>query len=879
MGHSDNPGGATSCGLSWWILKWEGGTCASGWTSQSPLSWVCIDGRNIERRVGGPEQLRSSRWRPLAASFWRVGAVPGDCCGKIRPRCRGTPEPLVHGVAHGLWERLYNRRAWVKDGFLPTPTPDNSHSSRCSLFRPAMRTIMPFAPHPLHVPMAPAAATESQTHLQAPPNPSQLSRSASPQQSTLALHISSPHAPLHPHQSGPSHSPHASHPTSPAGADQQAVSTIQSILASSTEAPGPVNGQQHTWNATTSPIERDRANALPPPHTHRPNKRKLDASEAEDPHNKIRRVVRDHVSQDPARVMPMTTVLCLHAAVAQKSYGSEKRFLCPPPVVHIEGPVWNMKHQQLTMAVVSEAGERSCEQKAPLDHSLTASFKFLHVNGSAKTKSFQLSLDIAEPQLTADAGDASSTGRVWASFDSAPVTIISKPSKKTAKTRNISSCILAGGPVSLFNRINSQTVRTKYMTVERSQLCASNVAWSAFNVNVVRPGGDGAHNLGGPQPVTYGSEIVLADTVSGTQTAPLVIRKVDKGRIASDDGGPVSQMQKIALQRVNSDGSRHYLSAAGPMPGAPGVVVPSAPGLSNQAGTHPLLFQAPRVREEVKDGTRVITDEVDDYLCWTIVGISKFQYTFFDAFGQNNNIPDMPITPFPTLFTAPVYRPPSHTLELTASNFFYEDPKTRAQVPLDIYLGNIGPLRHRVYQATPPGPMTNIATFVNGSSGPTHGPAGELIASSGPHYSPDMGHHPQRYSHAGHLHTIVHVDLPPVADVLKALQDDAVASGDVESSSPRNGNGESTPSGSQRIKPETIAGRSLPLLFIRAFDGVGYHSGRAIACENVFHNIDLGNVGNAATTPPAVNGGLMAAAQEAANQVDDGLYGWTLRVI
>ena len=189
--------------------------------------------------------------------------------------------------------------------------------------------------------------------------------------------------------------------------------------------------------------------------------------------------------------MAMTTVLCLHAAVAQKSYGSEKRFLCPPPVVHIEGPVWQMKQQQMSMAVVSEGGERTFEQKAPLDHNLSANFKFLHVTGSAKTKSFQLSLDIAEPpSAPAEGSEAPPEGRVWATFDSAPVTIISKPSKKTAKTRNISSCILAGGPVSLFNRINSQTVRTKYMTLEHSQLCASNVTWSAFNVNVVRAQAD-----------------------------------------------------------------------------------------------------------------------------------------------------------------------------------------------------------------------------------------------------------------------------------------------------------------------------------------------------------------------------------------------------
>ena len=94
----------------------------------------------------------------------------------------------------------------------------------------------------------------------------------------------------------------------------------------------------------------------------------------------------------------MTTVICLHAAVAQKSYGSEKRFLCPPPVVHIEGPVWQMKHQHLSMAVVNEGGERTCELKAPMDHAhaLAASFKFLHVDGVCEEQELpvQLSLDL-----------------------------------------------------------------------------------------------------------------------------------------------------------------------------------------------------------------------------------------------------------------------------------------------------------------------------------------------------------------------------------------------------------------------------------------------------------------------------------------------------
>jgi recombining binding protein (suppressor of hairless) len=212
-------------------------------------------------------------------------------------------------------------------------------------------------------------------------------------------------------------------------------------------------------------------------------------SEEDDSHPRTKRIGLQ--GSGLRRGLPMTTVICLHAAVAQKSYSTEKRFLCPPPVVHVEGSILRMRTQHLSMSVVSETGERSFDQKVALDKTNAASFKFLHVAGTGKAKSFQLTLDISEPGPSAtNLDEQSPSGRTWASFDSAPVTIISKPSKKTAKTRNISSCILAGGPVSLFNRINSQTVRTKYMTIENSQLCASNTTWSAFTVNVARRSAD-----------------------------------------------------------------------------------------------------------------------------------------------------------------------------------------------------------------------------------------------------------------------------------------------------------------------------------------------------------------------------------------------------
>ena len=157
--------------------------------------------------------------------------------------------------------------------------------------------------------------------------------------------------------------------------------------------------------------------------------------------------------------------------------------------------------------------------------------------------------------------------------------------------------------------------------------------------------------------MTYGSEVVLTDERTRISTAPLIVRKVDKGKVVMEEGSPVSQMQKIALQRVNNDGTRHYLSAAGPLPGGGG----GPPGNSSPSGTHPLLFQAPREREEVRDGMHIVSDEVDDYLCWTIVGIcrcllSSFFFTAIYSIKQNSSIP------FSTLSarTIPCLKAPSH---------------------------------------------------------------------------------------------------------------------------------------------------------------------------------------------------------------------------
>lgn len=360
----------------------------------------------------------------------------------------------------------------------------------------------------------------------------------------------------------------------------------------------------------------------------------------------------------------MTHVTCLHAAVAQKSYGHEKRFLCPPPLVRVHTPMHSIKDQKFTMSVVTEDGVRLAEQINSMDSIMQ--FKYLHVGGaSTKSKSFHLTLDIAAPEHPhpQNPNPVPGTHRRWASFESGAVTIISKPSKKTAKTRNVSTCIMNGSSVSLFNRINSQTVRTKYMTVDRAELAASNMSWSAFRIqilddesgNPLSPAGNqagatsrvGGMNLasslhpapavlpGNNRPIHYGARVVLTDEATGISSEPLIIRKVDKGKLQKPEpngggGGLVSQMQKIALQRASSNSdvpdvpTGLYLSAGRlPLPvhaadrSAVATSHSQALGDGKTVSTaHPLTYQAPRGVGNVANA-----DEVDDFLCWTIVGI------------------------------------------------------------------------------------------------------------------------------------------------------------------------------------------------------------------------------------------------------------------
>jgi len=148
--------------------------------------------------------------------------------------------------------------------------------------------------------------------------------------------------------------------------------------------------------------------------------------------------------------------------------------------------------------------------------------------------------------------------------------------------------------VCLFNRVNSQTVRTKYMTVDQKQLCAKNTTWSAFEILAVTEQSiDGAGSV-----INYGTPILLRNVETGVYSEQLVVKKVAKDEIVQDAVGPVSQMQKIAL--VLATAQNMCLS-----------IVPS----TTYGTSTPFLCFKPFSE----------TRQLDNHMSWTIVGIEKTQ--------------------------------------------------------------------------------------------------------------------------------------------------------------------------------------------------------------------------------------------------------------
>jgi len=299
------------------------------------------------------------------------------------------------------------------------------------------------------------------------------------------------------------------------------------------------------------------------------------------------------------------TVVILHSKVAQKSYGNEKRFFCPPPCLYLFGKGWQKKQRHIDRdgeleydiwpyAFIGIGNSEQDVQQLTFEDKGFCTAKTLFISDSDKRKHFLLTCKLLY-----------ASGKSVGLFNSKRIKVISKPSKKKQSFKNTELCISSGTTVALFNRLRSQTVSTRYLHVEDENFKASSQQWGAFTIHLLDDDEKESEEFTVKEGfIHYGQTVKLVCSNTGLALPRLIIRKVDKQMTVLDADDPVSQLHKVAFYMKDTD--RMYLC------------------LSQE---RIIQFQATPCP---KDPNR---EMINDGAAWTIISTDKAEYTFCEGMG------------------------------------------------------------------------------------------------------------------------------------------------------------------------------------------------------------------------------------------------------
>nr|CDS29083.2 recombining binding protein suppressor of hairless [Hymenolepis microstoma] len=272
-------------------------------------------------------------------------------------------------------------------------------------------------------------------------------------------------------------------------------------------------------------------------------------------------------------------LIVLHAKVAQKSYGTEKRFFCPPPCIYLRGDGWDFRPNsnspnKLLSSTSDAAFQRSfLPWEAESDFNASKSsgerpqvLAFMGIGGTSTAKDMvQLNLEpgkdysAAKTLFISDSDKRKhfmltvkmfySNGKDLGKFNSRRIKVISKPSKKKQSLKNTDLCIASGTKIALFNRLRSQTVSTRYLHVDAGSFHASSSRWGAFTIHLLSDDESEAEEFNVREGyIHYGHTVKLVCSETGMALPRLIVRKVDKTTVMLDADDPDKIIQHQAVR-------------------------------------------------------------------------------------------------------------------------------------------------------------------------------------------------------------------------------------------------------------------------------------------------------------------------------------------
>ncbi|GAA5910395.1 hypothetical protein JCM6882_007346 [Rhodosporidiobolus microsporus] len=258
---------------------------------------------------------------------------------------------------------------------------------------------------------------------------------------------------------------------------------------------------------SSHPHPHSTAHSHGPAHAHQQNALAY-GGDADEAKRRLEDEIRAYLRSENRLELGERTVVVMSPKIAQRSYGTEKRLLAPPPLALLLGSSWWStldSHPSLTAAAAqsgklpsppsplsratlpSEVFISISTDKDPLKHAASMSWMAPEgklvlerdeedappISGRAVSKSLAVSVpgelnkDVSTTVRTvvsiAEPGAGDVQGRVWAMVPGRPITVISKPSKKKAITAGAVAGLTHGTLVSLYNRTKTYTGSTRYL--------------------------------------------------------------------------------------------------------------------------------------------------------------------------------------------------------------------------------------------------------------------------------------------------------------------------------------------------------------------------------------------------------------------------------